>query len=34
MLGAGGFVPTQIESSYLSGPRPLVYVTRGVAVAA
>ncbi len=33
MLSAGGFVPTQIESSYLSGPKPLVYVTRGVAVA-
>lgn len=34
MLAAGGFVPTQIESHYLKGPKPLVYVTRGVAVAA
>jgi ubiquinone/menaquinone biosynthesis C-methylase UbiE len=33
MLRDGGFVPTQIESGYLHGPKPLVYVTRGVAVA-
>lgn len=34
MLRDGGFVPTQIESNYLNGPKPLVYVTRGVAIAA
>ena len=34
MLRDGGFRTTEIESSYLKGPRPLVYVTRGVAVAA
>ncbi|WP_029889402.1 class I SAM-dependent methyltransferase [Polycyclovorans algicola] len=34
MLRDGGFVPTEIESSYLSGPKPMVWVTRGVAVAA
>ena len=34
MLNDGGFAPTEIESSYLNGPKPLVYVTRGVAVAA
>ncbi|MGK2943046.1 MAG: class I SAM-dependent methyltransferase [Immundisolibacter sp.] len=34
MLRDGGFAPTQIESSYLAGPKPLTYVTRGVAVAA
>ena len=33
MLRDGGFVATQIESGYLHGPKPLVYVTRGVAVA-
>ena len=37
MLRDGGFKPTEIESSYLKGPaptRPMLYVTRGVAVAA
>lgn len=33
MLAAGGFRATEIESSYLKGPKPLVWVTRGVAVA-
>ena len=33
MLRHGGFVPTQVESGYLNGPKPLVYVTRGVALA-
>lgn len=33
MLRDGGFVPTQVESGYLNGPKPLVYVTRGVALA-
>lgn len=34
MLSDGGFAPTEIESRYLKGPKPIVYVTRGVAVAA
>lgn len=34
MLSAGGFTTREIESHYLKGPRPLVWVTRGVAVAA
>ena len=34
MLGDGGFKTTKIESSYLKGPRPLLWVTRGHAVAA
>lgn len=34
MLRDGGFVPSEIESAYLKGPKPLVWVTRGVAVAA
>lgn len=34
MLRDGGFRATEIESSYLKGPRPLVWVTRGVAVPA
>jgi ubiquinone/menaquinone biosynthesis C-methylase UbiE len=32
MLAEGGFRATEIESRYLKGPRPLVWVTRGVAV--
>jgi ubiquinone/menaquinone biosynthesis C-methylase UbiE len=32
MLADGGFRATEIESSYLEGPKPLVWVTRGVAV--
>lgn len=34
MLDQGGFTPREIESNYLKGPKPLVWVTRGVAVAA
>lgn len=34
MLEAGGFRATEIESSYLKGPKLLVWVTRGVATAA
>lgn len=34
MLAEGGFRTTEIESSYLWGPKPVVYVTRGVAVPA
>lgn len=34
MLSDGGFRATEIESSYLKGPKPVVWVTRGVAVPA
>ncbi|WP_420468049.1 class I SAM-dependent methyltransferase [Panacagrimonas sp.] len=34
MLGDGGFKTTEIEASYLKGPKPMLWVTRGVAVAA
>lgn len=34
MLSEGGFRATEIESSYLKGPKPVVWVTRGVAVPA
>ena len=34
MLSDGGFRPTEIQSEYLKGPKPMLYVTRGVAVAA
>lgn len=34
MLRAGGFRPIEIEASYLKGPKPMLWVTRGVAVAA
>lgn len=34
MLGDGGFKTIEIEASYLKGPKPMLWVTRGVAVAA
>jgi len=34
MLSDGGFRAAEIESSYLKGPKPMVWVTRGVATAA
>jgi len=34
MLRDGGFATREIESNYLKGPKPLVWVTRGVAIAA
>ncbi len=34
MLRAGGFKTVEIAASYLKGPKPMVYVTRGVAVPA
>lgn len=34
MLRDGGFATREIESAYLKGPKPLVWVTRGVAVVA
>lgn len=34
MLRQGGYAIPQVESSYLKGPKPLVYVTRGVAIPA
>lgn len=34
MLDDGGFRATEIEASYLKGPKPLLWVTRGVAVPA
>ena len=34
MLRDGGFRATKIESSYLRGPKPVVWVTRGIAVPA